>query len=156
MIRRSPNALNESGEVALEPVAMTMLLAVTRVWSADRQRMVVQESGMAANALRLGNVLHVAQHEAHKSVAFAPDPIHDLTPVDADSAIDMDAETRCLGDGMGGLGGGNQQLARHAADARAGGAIVAAFDNRDTRTCGFGCAIRGQASRAGTDYCNVN
>ena len=122
----------------------------------DRQRMVVHETCMAANAVRLGNVLHVAQHETDKAVALAPYPIHDRASIDADNAIDMDAKVRRLADGMGGLGGGNEELARHAAHARAGGAVVAAFDNRRARSCGFGCAVRGKACGAGTDYCNVN
>ena len=122
----------------------------------DRYRMVVHETCMAANAVRVGNVLHVAQHETDKAVALAPYAIHDLAAIDADNAIDMDAKARRLPDGMGGLGGGNEELARHAAHARAGGAIVAAFDNRGARSCGFGCAVRGKACRAGTDYCNVN
>src|SRR5450830_1731028 len=118
--------------------------------------MVVQETCMAANAVRVGNVLHIAQHETDKAVALAPYAIHDPAAIDADKAIDMDAKARCLPDGMGALGGGNEELARHAADARAGGAIVAAFDDYSGHSCGFGCAVRGKARRAGADYRNVN
>src|SRR5476649_446094 len=98
--------------------------------------MVVHETCMAANTVRVGNILHVAQGEADKAVALAPYAIHDLASIDVNCAVDMDAKARCLPDGMGGIGGGNQELARHAAHARAGGAIVAAFDNRGVRSCG--------------------
>jgi hypothetical protein len=118
--------------------------------------MIVYETCMAANAVRAGNVLHVTQHDTDKAVALAPDAIHDLAAIDADNAIEMDAKGRCLPDGMGSLGGGNEELARHAAHARAGGAVVAVFDNRGARACSFGCVVRGKACRAGTDYCNVN
>ena len=40
--------------------------------------------------------MHVAKHEAHKAVALAPYAIHDLAPIDADEAIDMNAKGRCL------------------------------------------------------------
>ena len=122
----------------------------------DRQRMVVHETRMAANAVRRGDVFHVAQHATDKAVALAPYPVHDFAPIDANKAIDMDAKAGCLADGMGGVGGRNQELARHAADARAGGAIVAAFDDHGVCSCGFCCAVRGEACRAGTDYRNVN
>jgi hypothetical protein len=118
--------------------------------------MVVRETCLAANAVCLGNVLHVTQHETDKAVALAPYSIHNRASIDADNAIDMDAKPRRLPDGMRGLGGGNQKLARHAADARAGAAIVAAFDNYRTHSCSLGCVIRDKARGAGTDHCNVN
>src|ERR1035437_38151 len=100
----------------------------------DRQRMVVHETRMAANTVRVRHVLHVAQHETDKAVALAPDTIHDFAAIDAGSAIDMDAKTRCPSDGMGSVSGGNEKLARHAADACTGGAIVAAFDRSEEHT----------------------
>ena len=118
--------------------------------------MVVHETRMTANAVRFGNGLHVARHETDKAVALAPHALHDLASVDADNAVGMDAEARRLCDGMGGLGGGNEQLARHAAHARAGGAIVAAFDHHGARSRGFGCAVRRKSRRAGADNRNVN
>jgi len=122
----------------------------------DRYRMIVHETGLAANAVRVGDFLHVAQHETDEAVALAPYAIHDLAAIDTDYAIDVDAKTRRFPDSMGGLGGGDEKLARHAAHASAGGAIVAAFDNRGVRSCGFGRAVRGEAGCAGADDGNVN
>ena len=68
----------------------------------------------------------------------------------------MNAESRGLGNGMGRIGGGNQELARHAAHARAGGAVLAAFNDHRARAFALGCTVRDQARCAGTDYCNVN
>ena len=53
------------------------------------------------------------------------------------------------------LGGGNEELARHAADARAGGAVEPAFDDDRTAPRGLRRAIRGQARRSGADHGDV-
>ena len=118
--------------------------------------MVVDETCMTAYAPGFGNILHFAQRETDKAVTLGPYAIHDRAAIDADQAVEMDAEAGCLADGMGGLGGGDEELARHAAHARAGGAIVAAFDDRDACSRGFGGAVGGDAGGPGTDYCNVN
>ncbi len=122
----------------------------------DRQRLVVHETRMAANAVRIRNLLHFIERESDEAVALALDAFHDCASVDAYNAVDMDAKGRCLADGMSGLRGGNQKLARHATDARAGGAIVAALDHHRAGCCGFGCAVRGHACSAGADDSNVN
>jgi len=122
----------------------------------DRYRMVVHQTCMAANAVRVWNFLHITQDESNKAITLAPYALQDLTSIDADSALHMNAKTGSDSHSMGRISGGDQQLARHAAHPRAGGAIVAAFDQRGVRTLGFGGAIRSKACRAGTDYCNVD
>ena len=68
----------------------------------------------------------------------------------------MNAEARCFSHGMGGLGSGDEQLARHAAHARAGGAILAAFNNHRARSGGFGGTVSNKSCRARTDNCNIH
>ena len=118
--------------------------------------MVAHETGMAKNALRFGYVLYVAQHETDKAVTLAPDAIHHFAAIDTDIAIDMNAKVRCFPHCMGGLGSGNEELARHAANACAGGAVVAVFDHGNARTCRFGSAEGNKPCGAGSDDCNVN
>ena len=62
--------------------------------STDVERMVVDETCMAAQAIRLGNAFDVAQHEADEPVALAPHPIHDRATIDADDAIMVHTEAR--------------------------------------------------------------
>jgi hypothetical protein len=122
----------------------------------DVERMVVQETCMAAKAVRFGNAFNIAQHEIDEPVALAPQPIHHRTAIDADDAIVMHTEARRHFDGVGRLRGGDQQLARHAADACAGGAMGASFDDHCRRSCGPGRAVRGKACRPGADDGDVN
>jgi hypothetical protein len=122
----------------------------------DNDLMVVDETRVTAYSIRVGECMDIAQDEAYEAIAFASDTIHDRGAVDAHTPIYADAEIRRRPDGMGGIGGGNQELAWHAADARAGGAIIAAFDNHGVRPGGFGCTICGKPRGTGTDYRNVN
>ena len=68
----------------------------------------------------------------------------------------MDTKARNLSHRLRCIGSGNQQLARHAADTRAGGAILAAFDNHGTRSCGFDGTVCRKASRPGTNDRYIN
>jgi hypothetical protein len=118
--------------------------------------MVVDETRIAAQAIRLGNAFDVAQREADEPVALAPHPIHDRATIDADDTIEVHTEARRRCDGVGRIRRSDEQLARHAADASAGGAIGAAFDEHCGRACSPGRAVRGKACRPGTDNGNVN
>ena len=111
---------------------------------------------MAAKAVRFGDAFDVAQHETDEPVALAPYPIHDRATIDAEGAIEVHAEARRRCDGVGRIRGGDEQLARHAADAGAGGAIGAAFDEHCGRACGPRSAVRGKACRPGADDGDVN
>jgi hypothetical protein len=122
----------------------------------DLKRMVVHETGMAAKAVRFGNAFNVAQHEADEPVALAPHPLHDCAPVDAHDTIMMHTEGGRGLDGVGCIRGGDEQLARHAADARAGGAVGTAFDEHCGRPCSPGSAVGGNAGRPGADDGDVN
>ena len=112
--------------------------------STDVERMVVHETCMAAKAIRFGNAFNVAQHETDEPVALAPHPIHDRATIDADDTIMVHAEARRRFDGVGRIRGGDEQLARHAADAGAGGAMGAAFDEHCGRARSPGSAVRGK------------
>jgi hypothetical protein len=98
---------------------------------ADDKRVVVLEARVTTNAIRFRDAFDIPQHEAYEAVAFAPHPRHDFAPFDADPAVEMRAETRQKLCRMHGLGRGDQELARHAADARAGRSVLAAFDQHD-------------------------
>src|SRR4051812_20471741 len=68
----------------------------------------------------------------------------------------MHAEARCKLRRVHGLSRGDQQLARHAADARAGRPVLAAFDEHDRSAGRLRRAVGGEASGAGTDDCDVD
>jgi hypothetical protein len=65
-------------------------------------------------------VLDVLQAEAHEAVALALHALHHRRPVDAHAGARVHPERRRVREAVGGLGRGDQQLRRHAADARAG------------------------------------
>jgi hypothetical protein len=81
--------------------------------------MVVYETCMAAKAVRFGNAFNVAQNEIDEPVALALHSIHDRTAIDADNTIMVHTEARRRFDGVGRIRRGDEQLARHAADAGA-------------------------------------
>src|ERR1700730_3755671 len=102
------------------------------------ERMVVDERCVAAHPVRFGEA------------------IHDRATIDADDAIVVHTEAPRRFDGMGRIGGGDEQLARHAADAGASRAIGAAFDEHCGRACNPGSAVRGKACRPRADDGDVN
>ena len=122
----------------------------------DNDLMVIQETRVALYAIRFGNGMDFAQDEADKTIALASDTIHDRGSVDTNTTVYANAKARRLPDGMGGIRGGNQELAWHAADARTGGAVIAALDDHGVRPGGLGCTICSEPRGTGTDYCNVN
>ncbi len=65
-------------------------------------------------------------------------------------------EARRRFDGVGRIRGGDEQLARHAADAGAGGAIGAAFDDHCGRARRSGSVVCGKACRPGADDGDVD
>jgi len=138
-------------KTGLAPSAFTV-----RVVSGSNKGTPLVSSLSVVFARPMRNALYLAQHETDKSVALAPNAVHDLAAIDPDAAFEMHAEGRRLFNGMRRLGGSDQQFARHAADARAGGAMGAAFDNRCSGACRPGCAISGESRGAGTDDRNVN
>ena len=121
----------------------------------DAQGVRAGEPGMAADPVCFGKPLDALEHEADKPVALAPHAFHHGAPVDAFFAR-MHAEARRHVEHVGGVGGGNQELARHAADAGAGGAVVAAFDDDRARALRMGRAVGGHARGAGADHGDVD
>jgi hypothetical protein len=97
----------------------------------------------------------VVEDERDEPVALALDAVHDLAAVDAGGAAE-DAEVDGLADALGGLGGGDQQLRGHAADARAGGAERAAVDQQGAGAGLRGGAAGGETGCAGADDGDVD
>jgi hypothetical protein len=87
----------------------------------DLKVVVVNEIGMPADTILLRKAIDAAQHQADKAVAFALDAFHDFPAIYADCAIQVHAECGCPRNAMCGVCGGDEELARHAANARAGG-----------------------------------
>jgi hypothetical protein len=88
------------------------------------------EARASHDAVLGGDAFDPLQDEPDEAVAFAFHAAHDLAAVDALRALDMHAECRRGVDRMGGLGGGDEQLGGHAADAGAGGAVGAGLHDR--------------------------
>ena len=120
------------------------------------ERMVVHETCMAAQAVHIGNAFNVAQHQTDEPVALPPHSIHDRATIDAYDTIMVHTEARRCFDGVGRIRRSDEQLARHAADAGASGAIGAAFDEHCGRACSPGSAVRGKACRPGADDGDVS
>jgi hypothetical protein len=62
--------------------------------SVDVERVLVDEAGVTANAIRFRNALNALQHESHEAIALAAHAVHHLASVDAGRA-GMDPEARC-------------------------------------------------------------
>ena len=119
------------------------------------QRGVINEARMAADTFRLRNVLDAAQDEADKTIALALDPRHHGTTVDLDLAVELQAETGKPVDRVRRFCRRNQQFARHATHARAGGAVGTAFNQQHPLACGLRRAPGGEACRAGADHGDI-
>ena len=117
---------------------------------ADLQVVVVHEPGHAPEAVLVGNAVDGFEYEADKPVALAAHALHDGVAVDT-RLVDLNAERRRLAHGMSCLGGRNQQLAWHAADAGTGRAVGAPLDENDAAGPLAGGAIGGQPGRTGAD-----
>ena len=89
------------------------------------------------------------QHKADKTVALALYPRHHGRPVHRDHGH-LHPEGRGVARLVRGLGGGNQQFAGHAAHARAGRAISAAFDQQHGVGVGAGSPVGAHAGGTGT------
>ncbi len=116
----------------------------------DLQSMIVEKACVPPNSLFFGNVLDAVDDKADKAIPLAPDAIHDGNAIDV-YATDVDAETRGFMCGMRSFGRRNQQLARHAAYARAGRSVRPAFDQHDLVRPFAGGAECPQAGGACTD-----
>ncbi len=95
-MRRSPAARSSGGIAGDEPVAITARPKAMRVRAVDVERAVVDEAGVAADAVGLGNRLDAVEHEADEAVALALDARHHRPAVDRDRAFEAQAELRPL------------------------------------------------------------
>jgi hypothetical protein len=122
---------------------------------ADLETVVVDEAGVSGHAVRRRKVLDHLEHRADEIVAQVAHPLHHRAAVDARRA-DVDPEHPRLPHGMGRVGGGDQELARHAADASAGGAVRPDLDQDQPLGVLAHPAIRRKARGAGPDDRDVD
>ena len=98
-----------------------------------------------------GSSVDAIEHEPDEAVALALHARHHGLAVDLAAAVEAKAEFRPARDAVRRFGGRDEELARHAADARAGGAVRAALDQDGAPSRGGRGAIRGEAGGAGAD-----
>jgi hypothetical protein len=110
---------------------------------------------MAAQFIACRDAVDAIQHEADEAVALAPHARHHGYAVDA-LFTGMHAEFRRRVEHVRRLGRRDQELAGHAADPGAGGAVMAAFDHHRARALRPGGAVGHQARRAGADHGDVD
>ena len=108
----------------------------------------------AVELVVLGDRLDALDDEADEAVALAADAVHDRAAVDLDRGVD--AERRRVLGVVGGLAGRDEELARHAADARAGRAVDAALDHHDALGDRGRGAVGREACRARADHGDVD
>ena len=108
------------------------------------------------NAISGGNAFDIVQHKSHEAVALALHARHDFAAIDAYAAVEMNAETGRKLPRMHRFSRCDQEFARHAADARTGRTVGAAFDQDDRCTRGLCRAIRSEPGRACTDDGDVD
>ncbi len=123
--------------------------------TAHVERVVVDEARVALQPMPGRPVLHGFDDETDEAVALAAHAVHHRRAVD-DQATAVHAKASRVRDGVRRLGGGDEQLARHAAHAGAGGAVGAAFDDDDAACMGQRAAVGRHAGGAGADDGHVN
>ncbi len=121
----------------------------------DQQRGRVDEARATDDAVLSRDGIHAARHESDEAIAFALDPRHDGLAVDPDRTVHCEAERAEAVDRMRGFRRRDQQLARHAADAGAGGAIGARFDQQRALARRLRRAVGGETGRSGADHRHV-
>ena len=98
-----------------------------------------------------GNFLDAVQHEADEAVALAPDARHHRAAIDLDRTIHRQAERAEAIDRVRGIRRSDQQLAGHAAHARAGGAVRTLLDEQRSLPGRFRSPVGGKPRGAGAD-----
>ena len=120
------------------------------------QGAIAGEAGVAAQPVGAGNVVHALQHEADEAIALAPDARHHRAAVHLDSAVQAQAELAPLVRHVSGVPGSDQQLAGHATDAGAGGAVGPALDDDCTLAGRHGRAVGREAGGSGADHGDID
>ena len=118
---------------------------------ADLQCVVVDEPGVATNLVGRRKRFDVVDDKSGETVSLALDAIHHRLAVDGDRARRLDAERRETRESVRGFRRRDQQLARHASDARAGRAVGAALDQQRALPGRLDRPVCGKPRGAGTD-----
>ena len=116
----------------------------------DLQRARAGKARVALQAVLGGDGFHGLEHETDEAVAFALHARHHGRAVDP-HLTGVHAERTGRVQRVRRVGRGDQELARHAADPGAGGAVVRALDHHGARALRFCRAIGGHAGGAGAD-----
>ena len=117
--------------------------------------MVIEELRASDHPIRLGDAGRRPLHEADEPVALGPHPRHHPHAIDLNPS-DVHAKAVGLLRAMRGVGGGDQQLAGHAAYAGAGGAEALGFDQQHALGHGAGGAVGGHSCGAGAEDRDVD
>jgi hypothetical protein len=128
--------------------------AVT-VEAIDAQQMRFEKARIAAHLVLVRRGVDAFEDEADEAVALAVHARHHFHAVDAFLA-GVDTELRRQVQHVRRLGRRDQELARHAAHTRAGGAVLPALDHHRARTLRPGRPVGHQARRAGADHRNID
>ena len=121
----------------------------------DLQRARAGKARVALQAVLGGNGFHGLEHEADEAVAFALDARHHGRAIDPHLA-GMHAERTGRVQRMRRLCRGNQELAWHAADPGAGGAVMRTLDDYGARALRPGGTIGRHAGGARADDGNIH
>jgi len=116
------------------------------IWSGKAR--VTEDSVLGRNAVGLGD------GQVDESIALAADAVHDGGTVHLNGAADAEPSRvpRAMGDG----GGGEEELAWHAADPRARGALWTVLDEHHARRPGGRGLVRRKPGRSRADDRDVD
>jgi hypothetical protein len=122
---------------------------------ADLQPVVVDEARVPVQAMRRRHLLDHVEHRADEVVAQGAEAGHHRPAIDL-RRPGLDPEYRGFAHRVRRPGGGDQQLARHAADPGAGGAVHPALDQDHTLGVLAHLAIGREPRRPGADDRDVD
>jgi hypothetical protein len=117
----------------------------------DLEKRRADEARLSAEAGRGCEGLRRLDDEADEAIALATDPLQNRRAVHAGRHRELDSEGAGAPGLVGQLGGGDQQLRRHAADSGAGGAIGPGLDQYGFSPGSLRLAPRVQARGSGSD-----
>ncbi len=123
-------------------------LHLERVWTGEVR--------VANELVAGGDLVDPLEHEADEAVTLAANPRHHSATVDSQRAIDPQAEGGPVLDPVGSLSSGDQQLAGHATDPRAGGTKRPALNDDGALPGRHRRAVGGQSGGTGTQHGDVD
>jgi len=114
------------------------------------------ETRVADEPVARRDLVDTVEHETDEAVALATHAGHHGAAIDAHRAIEPQPERGPTRDAVRSLGGSDEQLARHAADAGARGAKRPALDD-DSALAGSHCgSVGSEAGSAGADHGDID